>query len=71
MSTRSLADVFDLIEDMVDELELEEILARPPGEVHAELVAAGCDLERLKALVDHLVNGAPHPGPRKAKEVSS
>jgi hypothetical protein len=72
MSTSSQHDpLLDFIDDLLAEAELEEILSRPPGEVHAELVAAGADLERLKALVEHLVNGGPHPGPPKRKDVTS
>jgi hypothetical protein len=61
----------ELLDDLIAEAELEEILRRPPEEVSAELIAAGCDLDRLTALIEHLVNGGPHPGPRKRKDVTS
>ena len=71
MSFELSPQLLELLEDLLDAAELEEILSRPPGEVRAELLADGADLERMDAMFEHLMNGGPHPGPRKRKDVTS
>jgi hypothetical protein len=48
MNSVSEPDMFGFLEDLVDEADLEAILAKPPGQVRAELLAQGADLERVR-----------------------
>ncbi len=43
-------DVFGFLEDLVDEAELERIMALTPEERDAELVAEGVDLEEAREM---------------------
>lgn len=67
MNSVATTDAFGLLEDLVDELELEAILAQPAEQVHARLVANGADLERVRMTIDHALGEGPAPAPRKPR----
>jgi len=67
MNSVSTPQVLTFLEDLVDAEELEEILARPAGQVRAELLADGVDLERMRVLRDHALGKGPAPAPRQPR----
>jgi hypothetical protein len=64
MSSQSSNVLFDYFEDLADAHELELILQQPPGQVRAELLADGADLERVRMALAHALGEGEAPPPR-------
>jgi hypothetical protein len=61
MNSVTHCDVFDLLEDLVDEAEIEAIMSQPREQTRAELAARGADLRRVFAVVERPALPAPPP----------
>jgi hypothetical protein len=71
MSSRSSHVLFDYFEDLADAHELELILQQPPGQVRAELLADGADLERVRMALAHAMGEGEAPPPRAPRALPS